>query len=171
MAMISGANLTGDIKWQGALMAARGQLIPNVRRALTLVGQAVSTHAKLRVPVSKGGGVLRKSIRYEVVGAGALSMQARIGTNEDYGVFVEYGTDRIAGGKVKALGLTDEVGDFDAIHTWPALEARGGSEQQMPWLRPAARFVEPQARVLMQGALNGTLKASGLKLSKGGGTM
>ena len=168
---ITGAKLVGANKWQASLMSAKGQLGPNIRRALTLIGQAVSTHAKLRVPVSRGGGVLKKSIRYEVVGAGALTMQARIGTNEDYGVFVEYGTDRIAGGGVKNLGVGDDINDHDAYHMWPALAARGGSEQQMPWLRPASNFVKPQAREMLQGALNGTLRASGFKVSKGGGTM
>ena len=192
---ITGAKLVGANTWQASLMSAKAQLTPNIRRALTLVGQAVSTHAKIRVPVygppkgagrdketgrfkkkSEGegrgrGGTLRQSIRYEVVGAGALVMQARIGTNEDYGVFVEYGTDRIAGGGVKNLGVGDDIHDHDAYHMWPALAARGGSEQQMPWLRPAANFVKPQARALLQGALNGTLRASGFKVSKGGGTM
>ena len=159
MAVIPGAKLIGALKWQKALLASDAKVRRGVRSGLVKIGQAVSTAAKQRVPVSGRGqgsksGHLRQSIRYEVVGTTSTTMEARIGTNVEYGVFVEYGTDRIAGGDVKALGMGDNIQDSEAIHSWPALTARSGDEQQMPWLRPAAFMYRAKARGIMIAAMN-----------------
>jgi len=159
MAVIPGAKLIGELKWQRALAAGDTALRVGVRSGLVKIAQAVSTQAKLRVPVSGRGqgsksGHLRQSIRWEVIGTTTTTMEARIGTNQEYGVFVEYGTARIAGGDVKALGMGDNIQDSQAIHTWPALTARGGSEQQMPWLRPAAFMYRAKAKGIMLAAMN-----------------
>ena len=127
----------------------------------------IRDRAKLRVPVSGGKkkgskakgdnkpGTLRQSIRWEVIGTTSTTMEARIGTNEDYGVYLEYGTARIAGGAVKALGMGDNIQDSQAIHTWPALTARAVEEgQQMPWLRPAAFMYRAKAKGIMTAAMN-----------------
>jgi hypothetical protein len=158
------------LKWQKALFAADTKVKVGIRSGLVKIGQAVSTQAKTRVPVSSGAardkatgrfkskgskaGHLRQSIRYEVVGTTAVTMEARIGTNVEYGVFVEYGTDRIAGGAVKALGMGDQIQDSQAIFSWPALAARNGKEQQMPWLRPAAFMYRAKAKGIMITAMN-----------------
>ena len=159
MAVIPGAKLIGALKWQRALLGSDARVRTGIRSGLTKIGQAVSTAAKQRVPVSGRGqgsksGHLRQSIRYEVVGTTSTTMEARIGTNVEYGVFVEYGTDRIAGGDVKKLGIGDNIQDSQAVHSWPALMARRGDEQQMPWLRPAAFMYRANAKSIMITAMN-----------------
>lgn len=61
------------------------------------------------------------------------------GTNiQEYPIFVEFGTEYIAHGKVLALGTDWHITDADAIHDWAAKRKDGGSpEESMPWLRPA----------------------------------
>lgn len=170
MATIAGsATVQGYNSFQAMLKGFNGRLEKEVRSTLIKIGQVVATEAKRRVPVygaptgsgkkkkkagDKRGGTLRQSIRYELVpGATPGTMEVHIGTNEDYGVFLEYGTARIAGGAVKKLGLREDVLDSDAVHSWPALVSRGGSGQQMPWLRPAANHVRPQAMAALARAL------------------
>ena len=176
MAGFSGAKLLGELKWQRALMASDRAVRVGIRSGLVKIAQAVQTQAKLRVPVSGGvgrhksgpmkgkfkslrkgtakPGHLRQSIKYEVIGTTSTTMEARIGTNEEYGVFLEYGTSRIAGGAVKALGMGDDIQDSQAIHSWPALLTRRGKEQQMPWLRPAAFMYRAKAKGIMTAAMN-----------------
>jgi len=97
---------------------------------------------------------LRQSIRYVIVpGATPGTTEVHIGTNEEYGIFLEFGTERIADGAVKRLGLREDVTDADAVHSWQALLSRGGSGQQMPWLRPAANSVRPQAMAALAKAM------------------
>lgn len=67
--------------------------------------------------------------------------------------FIEFGTEHIAGGRVKALGTGPVIMDSEAITTWPALQARGGSGQQMPWLRPAWQEIKPQALIRLNTAI------------------
>lgn len=55
--------------------------------ALTLVGELVTTEAKVRCPVDTGK--LRDSIAYEVNESG---LSVRIGTPTEYGPYVEFGT-------------------------------------------------------------------------------
>ena len=159
MAVMPGAKLIGALRFQKALLTAGTTLKVGVRKGLVKIAMAVQQRAQRRVPVgatitgSIEPGTLRQSIRWEIIGTSATMMEARIGTNEDYGVFLEYGTDRIAKGDVKKLGLGDEITDADAIHSWPALLARSGSQQQMPWLRPAANIVRPHARAIMIEAM------------------
>lgn len=120
--------------------------------------------AKRRVPVDEGRlekGIHAPKPHWE----GGLVLTQEVGTNVEYGPFLEFGTDRIAGGRVKALGEDPNITDQQAIHTWPAKEAEaiegtsasidtsGGAQgrlrnssgrfvrakpqEQMPWLRPA----------------------------------
>ena len=156
----STASLRGVSQFKMKLARATGVLDKEVHKALTTIAQAVQTAAKQRVPVgsrltgSKTPGRLRQSIRYQVKYRGkGLMMQARIGTNLQYGVFVEYGTERIAGGAVKRLGLGDDITDSMAITTWPALVMRGATGQQMPWLRPAAFGFRASAKCLLAETL------------------
>jgi len=158
MAGLSAAKLMGEVKWQLAMARRKVTLEVGVKKALVAIGVEVTRHAKLRVPVSSKGsgghrpGHLKQSIRWEIHGAG-LDMEVRIGPSVDYAPFLEYGTNRIAGGDVKALGTGDDIQDSQAIFSWPALKKRGGSNQQMPWLRPAATMVRPRAKALMTAAM------------------
>lgn len=106
--------------------------------------------AKRRVPVDTGR--LRNGILKEVrrVRGG---VEGRVGTNVKYGKYIEFGTPDIAGGRVKALGPRPDVTDTEAIKTWPALEERGGSGQQMPWLRPAFMAIADQIVARIKKAL------------------
>ena len=165
------ASLRGVSQFKLKLARATGVLDKEVRKALVTIAEAVQTAAKQRVPVgskaqgSKTPGRLRQSIRYQIKYRGkGLMMQARIGTNLDYGVFVEYGTDRIAGGDVKRLGTGDDIMDSMAITTWPAKTLRGAPGQQMPWLRPAAFGFRATAKFLLAD----TLRSVGRTMRGGG---
>lgn len=66
---------------------------------------------------------------------------------------IEFGSDLIAGGAVKALGDATDITDVQAITDWPTKRKRGGSaNQQMPWLRPAWSAVEPEAIALINSS-------------------
>lgn len=81
-----------------------------------------------RAPVKTGmlRNTLLHNIFYESGSARFGPIVAEVGTNisepEPYGEFVEFGTKRIAGGAVLAIGPRPDVDDFDAVHTWPAKE-------------------------------------------------
>lgn len=177
MATIAGsATVQGYDSFQAMLKGFNAKLEKEVRSTLIKIGQVVATEAKRRVPVYGAptgsgrdkktgrftakaagdgrGGTLRQSIRYELrPGATPDTTEVHIGTNVDYGIFLEFGTARIAKGAVKKLGLREGVLDSDAVHSWPALVSRGGSGQQMPWLRPAANHVRPQAMAALARAM------------------
>ncbi len=67
---------------------------------------------------------------------------------------LEYGTEDIAGGKVKALGDSPEITDDQAVKNWPAVDGRGGTGQQMPWLRPAVNAIEDWIEDQIEDALD-----------------
>jgi hypothetical protein len=172
----SGATMMGELKWQRALAAGDTAVRRGIKTGLRSIAIEVKRHAKLRVPVSGGvgrhksgpdkgkfkskrkgdhkPGTLRQSIQYEIIGTTSTTLEARIGTNEAYGPFLEYGTDRIAGGAVKALGMGENIQDSQAVHSWPALLERRAKNQQMPWLRPAAFMYRGKAKGIMIAAMN-----------------
>ena len=187
LAGLSAAKLMGEVKWQMAVARRQVKLKVGIRKALVAVGVEVTRQAKLRVPVS--GGVarhtsgpkkgkfkskskegaekpahLKQSIHWEIHGV-LPDMEVRIGPNVAYAPFLEYGTNRIAGGAVKALGTGDDIQDSQAVFSWPALIERRASNQQMPWLRPAATMVRPRAKALMTAAMR---KAGAGRGKKGG---
>lgn len=90
--------------------------------------------AKLRAPVEYG--LLRNTIMKDE-GVDNDGIWGAVGSNQEYAKYTEFGTDHIAGGKVKALGTREDVTDAQAIKNWPALDATGGTREQLPWLRPA----------------------------------
>lgn len=120
-------------------------------------GQYWVAEAKKRVPVDEGR--LRSSLRNNTYLDGDGVIITEVGTNVEYGKHLEFGTDYIAGGRVKDLGLNPEITDAQAIHDWPAkageatdatsammvggrLRTAGGRfaagpQEQMPFLRPA----------------------------------
>lgn len=132
------------------LKAWDAKLRRDMKGALLRIGTAWVKEAKRRVPVDTG--LLRNSINKQVdVAADGFTLA--VGTNRAYGVFVEFGTDHIAGGRVKALGLSPEIDDSEAITRWPALAKRKGRGQQMPWLRPAWHAIKEKAIQNMNDAL------------------
>ena len=76
--------------------------------------------SKKRVPVDEGR--LEKSILAPPPFWNGVVLTQEVGTNVEYGPFLEFGTERIAGGDVKAIGDKPEVSDLEAVHTWPAKE-------------------------------------------------
>ena len=160
MAFTNSITMTGVDSIQRSLAAMGPRLDKEVIQALGKIGVIVQAGAQERVPVSSASagrdpdanpGNLRRSIRYRVNPA---LKEVRIGVDSsdaEYGVFVEFGTNRIAGGKVKSLGL-GLVPDGMAVKQWPALESRGGHGQQMPWLRPAAFAAQDEALALFRQA-------------------
>lgn len=156
MASVNTITMTGMNTTLDKLANMTGAVDKQVIRALRQIGQLVQAGAQRRVPVSQGGGKmsgnLRRNIHYQVNPA---IKDVRIGVdseNAEYGVFIEFGTDRIAGGAVKKLGL-GMVTDAQAIRSWPALGERGGTGQQMPFLRPAAMAARDEALALFENAL------------------
>lgn len=134
----------------------------NLERVYRKYGLLWQAEAKKRVPVEEGR--LEKSILAPKPKWEGVVLTLEVGTNVKYAEYVEFGTARIAGGAVLALGDDPEITDLQAIHTWAAKEAdaiqatsatidkRGrakgrlrnaagrfvkGPQEQMPWLRPA----------------------------------
>lgn len=145
--------------WQSA---SRNELFKTFRR----IGVAWKAEAMKRIPVKTG--MARQHVVTNTYWENE-ELYTETGTNlvndegESYPSFLEFGTDHIAGGKVKALGNSPLINDLQAIHTWPAKEADetdqtsasirkidggsvlrnkqgsvvGGPQEQMPWLRPS----------------------------------
>lgn len=100
-----------------------------------LLGEKVATDARKRVPVETGN--LRNAILSNTFIV-ANNIVTEVGTNvREYPIYLEFGTELIAGGAVKAIGDDAHITDAQAVTSWAALAERGGSNQQMPWLRPA----------------------------------
>lgn len=114
-----------------------------------------------RAPVDDG--LLRASVLREHGKDAKGEYYAAVGSNQDYAKFVEFGTSRIAGGAVKALGESPNITDAQAIKTWPALEKDGGSREQMPWLRPSYMAIQGRVLAMINAALKwgGDVKVSG----------
>jgi hypothetical protein len=96
------------------------ELQPNLLRAMRDIGVRWALEAKRRVPVEHG--TLRSSIIHEV-DHDNTGPYCKVGTNVKYAKYLEFGTNRIAGGRVKALGTGEDITDAQAVHTWPAKEA------------------------------------------------
>jgi len=117
--------------------------------------------AQKRVPVDTSH--LKQNMLNAVKNKG-MRLIGEVGTNVPYAAHLEFGTDYIAGGKVKALGMDPRITDAQAIHTWAAKEGDairrtshsyyrgdlfnikskkvGGPQEQMPFLRPAWMAIE-----------------------------
>jgi len=171
--------IVGSEKWLRSMRNLPPNLDHRINTALVKIGTAVSTEAKKRVPVgakftgSRRPGALKNSIRYEIVRGAKIGAQVRIGTNIRYAPYIEYGTNRIAGGKVKALGRTQLAAtDATAIRTWKSKTKRGqggAARPIMPFLRPAANAYAPKARLWMQLAVPNAFLKSGFLTRTGGG--
>jgi HK97 gp10 family phage protein len=152
----------------------RASVRSKAAKAMKQVALRWHAEAVERVPVDEG--TLRNRIlqnSYEENGV----FIAEVGSNLEYAKFLEFGTDYIAGGKVKALGDDPGVTDAQAITVWAAKNAdlvsnktgkadkranaaidknlkAGGSQEQMPWLRPAFNSIRRWAEKLIVNALN-----------------
>ena len=77
-----------------------------------------------------------------------------VGSNLEHAVYVEFGTERIAKGRVKALGYDPHVTDAQAVTSWPAKELDGATRDQMPWLRPAFWAVRDEFVAMLESAVD-----------------
>jgi hypothetical protein len=119
---------------------------------MQLIAARWGSEAQRRVPVETG--LLRNTIFHESGKEGG-EHYAAVGSNQDYAPHIEFGTDWIAGGAVKALGLSPEITDAQAVTSWPAKDANatGGSMEQMPFLRPAFMAIRDWALKRLENVL------------------
>jgi hypothetical protein len=140
-------NLSKELRRWGA--QAEERLLKAHRR----IEQRFIAEAKRRVPVDTG------TLRQRIIGntySENGQIVTEVGTNiPGYPVYLEFGTEHIAGGAVKALGDDPGITDAQAIKDWPAKRAelkdksgtanprvaaaiaKSSAQEQMPWLRPA----------------------------------
>jgi hypothetical protein len=107
-----------------------GSLLDEYMRAGMRIMMRVVGSAKRRAPVDKGA--MRASIGHPEVYKRGGRIVGRLGSSLDYAKRTEFPN--------KFLGKAERVGAGTVEHpytSWPALRARGGSGQTMPWLRPA----------------------------------
>lgn len=146
-----------------------------LERAITRAVFRWHAEAVKRVPVDTGR--LKNAILHNVYWAGG-ELIGEVGTNvRTYPDYLEFGTKRIAGGRVLALGGSPDITDAMAIHDWAAKDAEtgtmqgvsidsqgrrraksgrfvgGGGQEQMPWLRPAFNAIRDWATAEIQAAL------------------
>jgi len=141
-------------------------------------GQYWVAEAKKRCPVDEGR--LRNSIRTNTYADGGGILITEVGSNVAYAPHIEFGTKYIASGRVKLIGLRPDVTDVIAIHDWPAksgqatsdtsasIETQGadygrlrnaegqfvaGTQEQMPFLRPAWMHIRQHVLGWFQAAL------------------
>lgn len=140
--------------------------------AMTRIGLRWHAGMVERVPVDEG--TLKERLLVNTyLEKGVWITEA--GSNLKYAVFVEFGTDYIAAGNVKALGMGPEITDAQAITVWQAKNAgiiktggvadanvlaaieanlkAGGRQEQMPWLRPAFNAIRKWVEKEMAKAL------------------
>lgn len=142
-------------------------LKPNLEKSFKIVGQRWRSEAVKRLPVDTGR--LKQSMISNVYSDAGGLVTLEVGTNvAEYPIYVEFGTRFIAGGRVLALGPDVGITDAQAMTVWPAKNkdfvdeetgkgntrlfnavqarlARGGSQEQMPWLRPAFNAIRQWA--------------------------
>lgn len=135
----------------------------DLKKAHRTIGYRWKSGAVKRVPVDEG--TLKQRILSNTYhDRTADEIVTEVGTNVPYGKWLEFGTRRIAGGRVLALGDSEDITDAQAIRDWPAKseesiegeEIRGqthSSDEQMPWLRPAFNAIREWAVDLLTNAL------------------
>jgi hypothetical protein len=126
-----------------------------LRKAHKQSGLQWVAEARKRCPVDEGRA--RSSLRSNTYTDSNGIITTEVGSNVEYTKHLEFGTEYIAGGRVKDLGLSPEITDQQAIHEWPAklaeatgdttvrIDAAGrrrtasgafaGVQEQMPFLR------------------------------------
>jgi hypothetical protein len=129
-----------------------------LKKAHRRIGQRWKSGAQRRIPVDEGRA--KNAVLTNTYQQASGTVVTETGGNVPYMVFLEFGTQYIAGGRVKALGFSPDISDAQAIKIWPAKnkdridpetgkelpgarrgrearERRGAPDEQMPWLRPA----------------------------------
>lgn len=125
-------------KFARRMESARNAMPRRITKALDTVGKEWEAGAKYRAPWDTGD--MEADISRSVIEHERDFHELAVGTSKEYGIHVEFGTERIAGGAVLALGGDPEITDSQAITTWKALEEDGPKatgKEQMPWLRPS----------------------------------
>lgn len=145
---------------------------PQAEQAMKQIAIRWQGEAQERAPVDTG--TLKTRVLANSYEQGGVFV-TEVGSNLPYAPFVEFGTDYIAGGKVKALGSGPEITDAEAITIWPAKNAgiikadgtadnrvvkaidanlaAGGRQEQLPWLRPAFNAIRAWAIRTLERAM------------------
>lgn len=119
------------------------RIVSRITRTHRRIGEMHRSEAVPRVPVDTSN--LKQRLLTNTYREGDHII-TETGTNvEDYPIYVEFGTEYIAGGRVLALGKNPRITDAEAIKNWPAKEQDGGEREQMPWLRPSWMAIEDRA--------------------------
>lgn len=110
-------------------------------RALEKCGQAGEGYAKQLCPVDTGA--LRNSIAHNVDTAGKI---AYIGTDKEYGLYVELGTGKyVAGGRPTPWVYRDEKGNWH----------RTNGQRAQPFIKPAVSDNRDTYKNIINKALKG----------------
>lgn len=159
MATASGIQMPSLLRLEKSLRSYPKAVRTELSKTLNLIGEKWKTEAQRRVPVDTG--LTRNTIIKEPVNTKDGELSIAVGSNQLHSNYIEFGTKRIAGGAVKNLGTSPAITDADAIKDWPALQDRGGSGQQMPWLRPAANAILDDAiRAMGEAMVRGEAAAA-----------
>ena len=110
------------------------------QRALEKCGLVAEGHAKKMCPVDTGN--LRNSITHTVTDSGERA--AYVGTNSEYGVYVECGTGvYYPGGRQTPLVYQDAKGDWHLTH----------GQRAKPFIKPAVAEHGEQYRKIIEAEL------------------
>lgn len=113
-----------------------------VGRALEKCGIVAEGHAKKLCPVDTGN--LRNSITHTVADNGERA--AYVGTNSEYGVYVECGTGiYYPGGRQTPWTYQDENGDWHLTH----------GQRAKPFIKPAVTYNAAQYNRIIEQELKG----------------
>ena len=120
---------------------AKEEMLAAALRALEKCGLTAEGYAKLLCPVDTGN--LRNSITHQVE---PTEPAVYIGTNSEYGPYVELGTGKYyPGGRQNALGVPGRKGPM-------APDPRPAGQ---PYLKPAVADHVPQYKGIIEGEMRG----------------
>lgn len=112
------------------------------QRALEKCGLVAEGHAKKMCPVDTGN--LRNSITHTVTDSGERA--AYVGTNSEYGVYVECGTGvYYPGGRQTPWAYQDAKGDWHLTH----------GQRAQPFIKPAVADHADQYKKIIESELKG----------------
>jgi hypothetical protein len=170
-----GKEFSSDINRLARRIEAWGTGAPKeFERSHRKIGERFKQEAKQRVPVDESR--VKNAILANTYSENG-EVITEVGTNvQEYPIYIEFGTERIAGGRVAALGDDIGITDADAVKLWPAKNRdivdettgkantrvvnalqkgfdRGRPQEQMPWLRPSFEKIRVWAVALLIAAL------------------
>lgn len=129
-------NHAGIAKLRAALRAGGRGALAAANRILRMAVEQWKTDMMRVVPVEYGR--LRASFQTRTEESKNV-VSASVGTNVEYGLYLELGTHAIAGGAVADWQPGDPV-----ITDWPAKVKGGATREQMPYLRPTGSAIKPR---------------------------